>query len=281
MTVSGLQTLRDTLADQRAAIEDQRNTLEGARADIEALKAALLDRLNQFNGKLTSLSPATRWAAMRPKAYSRTDGSGKVLPILDELQSLWNDYDRENPPIALMGGYALGDYELQLTALKTAYTAYTRAEVALGLARASRNETQEKIRPILLQYRQRIPSEFAAGSAILATLPAYSPPDTGRTPDAVALSGTYNPASAQADLAWSEVTDADVSKLELRATAGPDYEADDETILATFTPASPRTWSGTFGLQLPGTATTFKLDSITAEGRERGSNPITVTRPTP
>ena len=182
MTVAGLQTLRNTLAAQRATVEDQRNDLEGARADIETLKAALLDRLIQFNGKLTSISPGSRWAAMRPKAYSRTDGSGKVLPVLDELQSLWNAYDDENPPIVLMDGYALNDYDSDLAALKAAYTAYPRTGVALGLARGNRNETQEKIRPILLQYRQRIPSEFAEGSAILATLPPTARPTPAAPP---------------------------------------------------------------------------------------------------
>ncbi len=279
--VATLQTLRNTLADQRAAVEDQRNTLEGARADIEILKIALLERLNQFNGKLTSLSPDTRWTAMLPKAYSRTDGPGKVLPVLDELQSLWDSYEDDVASLILMAGYTLNDYEIQLTALKTAYTAYTQAQIALGLARGSRNETQEKIRPILVQYRQRIPSEFPAGSAILATLPAYSPPDTGHTPDPVTLSGSYNPTTQQTDLTWTPVTDPDVVELELRYSVGPEYDAEDESIAATFTPADEPHWSGKVGPLQPGTAVTHKLYAITATGRERGSNPVTITIPTP
>jgi len=51
--------------------------------------------------------------------------------------------------------------------------------------------------------------------------------------------------------------------------------------LETFAPTAPRTWSGSFGLQLPGTAASFKLYAKTAEGRERGSNPVTITRPAP
>jgi hypothetical protein len=59
-----------------------------------------------------------------------------------------------------------------------------------------------------------------------------------------------------------------------------DYAAEVETVLETFAPADPRTRSGTSGRQLPGTAASFKLCSKTAEGRERGCNPVTVTRPT-
>jgi hypothetical protein len=50
-------------------------------------------------------------------------------------------------------------------------------------------------------------------------------------------------------------------------------------VIATFAPDAPRTWTGTFGLGVPGAATTFKLYSITEEGNERGSNAVTVTRP--
>jgi hypothetical protein len=34
----------------------------------------------------------------------------------------------------------------------------------------------------------------------------------------------------------------------------PEYAAEVETVLETFAPADPRSWSGTFGRQLPGTA---------------------------
>lgn len=278
-SVTSLQTLRDTLATQRAAVEAQRNNLEGARADIEILKAALLERLNQFNGKVPSLAPASRWVTMLPKAYSRTDSSGKVLPVLDELDSLWASYDLENPALALMNGYDRPAFQAQLTALKIAYTSYTAAAIDLGLARASRNETQDSIRPILVQYRQRIPSEFPAGSPILATLPAYSPPDNDRQPDAVKLSGTFNPTTLEADLTWPPITDPDVTAVEIRATIGADYEREDENVLATLSPTAPPRWSGNYGLDRPGTAATYVFYTKTASGTEQSSNPITIFRP--
>ena len=72
-----------------------------------------------------------------------------------------------------------------------------------------------------------------------------------------------------------------MNKLEHRATASPEYDPEDVTILATFVPSAPRLWTGSFGLLVPGSAATFKLYSITAEGNERGSNAVTVTRPPP
>ena len=278
MTLAGLTALRTTLENQRAQVESERNALEGARADIELRKAALLLRLNQFNGKLNSLSPGSRWETMLPRAFSISEGMGRVIPPLDELEDLWNRYNDENPPITLMGGYGIGDFETGLHALKSAYKAYTSAEIALGLARGKRNETQALIYPVLKQYRQRIPSEFAEGSAVLETLPRLSPAP-GSTPDAVELSGSYDVATQQTVLAWSEVTDANVTHLQLRATAGPDYDPEDETSLGNFSTSDAREWKGNFGLLVPGSSASFKLYSLTAEGHEKGSNPVTVTRP--
>jgi hypothetical protein len=278
VSVADLTALHGTLQTQRAEVESARNGVEGARADIETLKASLLARLNQFNNKLPTLGARPFFLNMLPKAYTVSEGMGKVLPPLDDMADVWDRYDAENPPLTIMDGYHRADFQANLLALKTAYTAYGSAKTSLTTARGKRNETQDKIKLILVQYRQRIAAEFAEGSAILASLPAYSPPDTGHTPDAVALTGTYNPATQQSDLAWSAVTDEAVVELELRATTGPEYDAEDETILATFLPGAPPTWSGSFGPQVLGAATTFKLYAKTATGREHGSNPITTTR---
>jgi hypothetical protein len=278
MTVAGLTALRTTLETRRAAVEAARNTQEGARATIEILKASLLIRLNQFNSKLPSIVPGSTWESMRPKAFSQSEGMGKVVPPLDDLSDLWNRYNVANPPLNLMEGYSSNDFDDELAALKAAYTAYAAAENGLAYARGKRNETQALIKPVLVLYRKRIPSEFAEGSAVVASLPAYSPPE-GATPDAVELAGTYDAATDMADLAWSEVTDPTVTELELRATAGPEYDDEDETILATFAPGDPRVWTGNFGLLVPGAAASYKLYSITADGNERGSNAVTVTRP--
>ena len=60
---------------------------------------------------------------------------------------------------------------------------------------------------------------------------------------------------------------------------GPEHEAEDDTILGDFPAAGPSTWTGAFGLGLPGTAATFKLFALTGDDNEKGSNPVTLTRP--
>lgn len=279
-TVNTLTALRAELESQRAAVESARNGVELARAEIETLKAGLLERLNQFNLKLASLGPDSPFMRLRPKAFTLGEGIGRVLPPLDDLSDVWDRYNAAHAaaPLTLMNGYTFVDFTTDLDSLKLAYPAWASARNELSLTRGLRTETENKIRAILLQYRQRIPSEFPEGSAILETLPRLTPP-AGSTPDAVVLSGTWNPATTQADLTWSEVTDESVTTLQLRATAGPEYDAEDESVVASF-PAgtTPPAWSGLWGLAAPGTATTFKLYSLTAEGNEHGSNAVTVTR---
>ena len=279
IAVADLIALRTTLADRRAEVEAARNSLEGARAAIGIGKAALLGRLGQFNDKLPTVGADPVLLAMLPKAFTVSEGMGKVIPPLDDMLDIWTRHDGAGATLDLRGTYTRTDFSADLAALKAAYTAYGVAENDLRQARGRRNETQDAIRPILVQYRKRIAADFAEGSAILEGLPAYSPPDSGPAPTPAALSGTYDAAEARAELAWTPVTDPNVTELELRATVGPEYDPEDETILATLAPDAPPAWTGTYGLLVPGSATSFKLYSLTAAGRERGSNAVTVTRP--
>ena len=105
-------------------------------------------------------------------------------------------------------------------------------------------------------------------------------PLPGSTPDAVVLSGVWDAGETAAALAWTAVTDNKVINLQLRATAGPEFDPDDETIIADFAPdTAPRETLQTFGLAIPGAAASFKMYALTAEGNQKGSNEVSVERP--
>ena len=278
-SVADLAALRTLLENQRAAVEAARNSQEGARAGIEMLKAALLDRISQFNGKLPTMNVDPVLLLILPKAYSQGEGMGRVIPALDDMADVWARHDAGGVPMALRGGYTLADFTADLALLNAAYKAYGKARNDVKLARGRREGTQDGIAPLLVKYRKRITAEFAEGSAIRESVPEYSPPHIGPKPEAVSLSGTYDAAGGRAALAWSPVTDAKVTEVQVRASVGPEYEVQDETILATLAPGAPGLWAGTFGLLVPGSASSFKVYTLTATGRERGSNAVTVTRP--
>ena len=275
---AALLALRTQLETTRAQVEGLRNGREEARFLINEGKTALLERLNQFNLKVRSLSPDSKWEAMLPKAYTASEGIGRVLPPLDEMGDLWTRYEAEESPLLLMGAYSLATFTTALTALKAAFTAVTLADNALGLKRQERTTLENRIYPILKAYRQRIPAEFAEGSPIAATLPRLTPV-SGSTPDPVVANGNFNATTTTADLNWTASTETDLASYEVRGVAGPDYDTEDEVPLATLPPGAPRTYSTNFALSTPGNAASYKVYVILTTGNERGSNPVTVTRP--
>jgi hypothetical protein len=278
LNLADLGSLRAILVERRADMDAIRNEMERTRSDINRGKSALLLRLNQFNGKLRSLAPGSHWEGMLPKAFSISEGINRVILPLDGILDLWTRYHLEEPAITLMGGYPLADFTTDLDALKEAYARHVSAENALGLARGLRNETQKKIYGVFKQYRLRIRSEFPEGSAMLITLPRLTPLP-GPTPGTVKLSGNFNSDTGKAVLAWTPSTDPLVTSLQLRACVGAGYQTEDETILTTYPASGPHGWTGTFGLGSPGSATAFKIFSITSDGSEKGSNAVTISRP--
>ena len=184
------------------------------------------------------------------------------------------------PPVTLPGGYFIVDFTDQLAALKLLYTATSSAAVALRLARGKRNETLEKIHNLLRQYhsRSRIPTKLLPSSAIFKTLPRLSPL-SGSQPDPVQLAGSYHAPSQQAVLTRDAPADHSATNLEVGGNVGPEFHVGDKILLATVLPAGPHTWTGPFGLDTPGTAVSFKVFTLTAEGNQRGSNEVTITRP--
>ena len=127
--------------------------------------------------------------------------------------------------------------------------------------------------------RQRIPTKFAEGTPVRETLPCLTPLP-GSTPDAVVLSGAWDTDEEKAALAWSEITDTKVVNLQLCATVGPDYDADEESVIADFPPgATPSETLQSFGLAIEGASANFKLYSLTADGNQKGSNAVTIERP--
>ena len=279
VAIANLTALRSTLQDQRALVEVARNGCEGARASIEAAKAGMLLWLNRFNAKLESATDDVKWLAMRPNAFQQNDGMAKVTSPLDDASDVWSRYDAESgTPLTLIGGTTATDFYTGVADLKDFYIAYKSQNHGLELARANRNATQETIRAILVNYRQRIPAEFAEGSPILATLPRYSPLP-GHTPEPVVASGLYDPGTETANLSWTQSTDSALTQYEVRGVAGPDYDADDESVVANIAPGAARVWAGNFALGAPGTSASFRIYVMTDTGNERASNTVTLSRP--
>jgi hypothetical protein len=72
---------------------------------------------------------------------------------------------------------------------------------------------------------------------------------------------------------------ASVVRHELRFVAGPDYAADDESIVASIPTSNPPQFETIVGLTTPGITASYRVYAITTDGNERASNTVVISRP--
>jgi hypothetical protein len=66
---------------------------------------------------------------------------------------------------------------------------------------------------------------------------------------------------------------------ELRGNAGPEFHSGDAVVVGTNPPEAPREFVTGFGLTQPGAQASFSVYVVLVTGNEKGSAPMTVTRP--
>ena len=163
-------------------------------------------------------------------------------------------------------------------ALRTNSAGLAQAEQETNPACARRNLVQERIYPILRDYRlaglaiRGKDSPFATTLPRLSTLP-------GNTPTGVSASGTFLMPSNQAKMLHSLSPDPDITRHELRRCLPPDYEGDDKTIAASHPANASTEFLTNFGLPASGDRSHFEVYAINAEDRGKGSNAVDITWP--
>ena len=183
------------------------------------------------------------------------------------------------PPLLVLGGYAVADFNTALAALKAQFSTASTEEVLVTLKLAERNAIQEIIYPLLKAYRQVLPTFFAANSPLIASLPRLTP-EPGSTPDAVLANGAWDVATSQGKLTWDASTAADLLEYEVRWSPGTSYDSANEVVLGNVAPSAPREFLTAQGLGASGDVSVFKVYVKTTTGNERGSNTVKITRTT-
>jgi len=276
----GLQTLLDTLVAKRLDLAGKLNLAETARGDIELQKIAMLLRINQFNDVVRADFGGTKWEVALPKVPSIGDGEGVFIPPLDDVQTLWlqlNAGIAPAGPVKLLGDYVQATFGTNNGAMKTAFTTWRAAGVIAGLALQERNDIQDQIQPVLVNYRKKLPTKFAKGHALVDSLPEVSPPP-GSTPAAVTINVVWDPITLKAKITWGASTAADLFQYEIRFCAGPNYNTEIEDVIGNVTPGGLLEFLSDAGLAAAGNIASFKVYVITTTGNEKGSNAVSVTR---
>ena len=91
--------------------------------------------------------------------------------------------------------------------------------------------------------------------------------------------GAWNAATVEADLNWTAITGTELGHYEIRGVAGPDYDREDESSITSIPAAGPLLYATNYALGTPASAASYKVYVILPTGNERGSNPVTITRP--
>jgi hypothetical protein len=279
--VAHLTTDRDVLQTLITNIETANNAVQQAAAERDQQLAPLRERLRQFRAFVRGRLAGTVHVPSLPKMPPTHANESIVLRALDDMANGWSRINARPPsgftaPLTLTGGYTLALFQTEVAALRTAYGMVTSANEAARFARDQRDEMVSRLRQRLVQYRQTVLGTFAAGHALLTSLPALSPP-AGSTPEAVRLSGTWDAQQGQAVMTWTASPAADLKHDAVRYHAGPRYRAAEEQAVMMVAKTETRLATD-FGLAASGSSAWFKVYVVTQTENERGSNAVRVVR---
>lgn len=281
VAVAGLETLYNSLTTKRAELQSRLNNQEIARGSINNQKEALLLRANQFNEAVRALLAGSKYEAALPNVPGILMSQAPFTEPLDDADDVWLQINADaviGTDITLLGDYTQVLFDGEVTTLKTSYRTFNTADVHTGFTRSERNGLQDQIYPILKSYRQVLPTKFAKTHALILSMPKLTP-DPGSTPAAVTATAVWDAALGKVRITFTKSTAADFAEYEIRFTAGPNYSADDDTVIGNITDINTLEFLTDAGLTTPGTTATFKVFVRTTTGNEKGSNTVPVTRP--
>lgn len=280
---AGMVTLRDELQTQLDVIQDELNDLETASETLKQKKQALLTRLNEFNAVVNSYFEGTPLQAARPLAPGIGEGEEKFTEPLRDMKSLWGKLNAQTAPpgltlpLALDGNFVLADFTTALADLRAAFEAVAVAEQDLKIERLKRDAKFKVIYESLRLYRLAVPVRLPSNEILLAALPRLTP-EAGSTPDAVNASGLFQ-APDQLKVVYGASEASDLKEYQLRGNVGPTFSSQDAVVIATNAKDAPREFVSAFGLTQPGAKVSVSVYVVTNAGNQKGSAPMTITRP--
>jgi hypothetical protein len=284
LTLGEFETLRTDLDDAKNVLQGVLNDLESSRVVLEQDRTNAGDRIAEFNRRIRADFPASSIFNKLPDVPNRAGGRDAFMDPMDDVLNLWAKANALpatplfTAPLLLPGGFTRANFLALRSKLDGSFTNRGVAERAADDQRLLRNNYQVRAKALMVTYRLKVEALYAPGSNQVTTLPRLTPLP-GSTPDAVVLESVWSEPNLRAELTWTESTDPALAGYHVRATPGPDYSAEDETLLATIPPGAPRSYNTAAGLAVPGSAMSYKVYVLLTTGHEAGSNAETVTRP--
>ncbi len=295
----GIAPVLPSPAPQYPSVVALLNLEELGRAAVSLGRTQVVEIVGAFNRKVRGVLGHTAFPKSLPGLPSETDALKDILKAADDVFDVWTAINAlpvppPAPPPPFTGPLLIpvtvpGTNTVQLLTYADAFTRLTNlrtgsanmlsAQNGLQVMRPHRDNIWEReILPLLRAYAKRIQGEYPPDHAFVTSLPRLYPAG-GRTPDAVNLTGVYNTTTNQGDYAWSASTEPTLDRIEFRQSPGPVYADDAYSVLATFPPGGPLTFSTAAGFENPGQVSSVKVYVILTSGNERGSNTVSLARP--
>ena len=163
--------------------------------------------------------------------------------------------------------------------MNAAFTAIESTESVVEAAIVQRDVLWNAMFQRMRQYRLAVQGKFAAGSALLISLPVLTPPP-GHTPTAVDASAGWDPIALEAVISYTDSDDPDLFEFELRGSAGgTKYNADTASVLGNHLAGDLTPFRTPDGLVASGSKMHYKVFVVLTTGNEKGSRTVSVTRP--
>jgi hypothetical protein len=288
VNISTLEALLTDLQSQVATIQSKANGAALVRGDLKLRQVALLDQFGQFTDKVRGNLSGTKWIGAVPLAPTEGDAQSRFCDPMDDAVDLWLRINTEQAlgvgkVLTLRDGTTQAQFVTKVAELKQVWRDLKGADLDLKLARGQRNTIMEKIYPILKQYRVVLPTFFAAGSAIVESLPRLTP-EPGSTPEPAVLSETWNGTTNKADFVAVIPVQPNMKRLRLLYSPGTVWSEEDASGVLTVDLvgvdlSQPVTFSTDFALSGPGSTALFRVVVENETGNEASSNVLEVTRP--
>ncbi|HEX8463308.1 MAG TPA: hypothetical protein VF627_01705 [Abditibacterium sp.] len=265
-----------TMTLDLASDEENVVLMQGTR---DAARATLRNKVEIWRkGAIYALS-GSAWESKIPTLPGVNEALKDFILRARKASDMWLDINGAtgipdfSPPLILRDGTTQAAFLALIVALENTAKTLAALENSLPLKRASRDKATSELYALMGLYRDAVQASFEADSPVVLTLPTLQPRDTGHTPDAVELSGTFNPVSRGADLRWTASTDADFDFYRVRLAAGARFKNDDAITLAELQ-------SGVLNYSvearfLPGGSVSNAVVSVVlTDGREKQSNTV-------
>jgi hypothetical protein len=260
------------------------------KGELDSLKASLIAWTVIFNATVRADYKTHSLSKNLVTAPGQSDGRGIFLEPAAKTQQIWSDLNavtgtdveikqRRTLPNGTIETVMLGfdGYVELLNNVQGKWNEWDRARQKVENVRETRNDVMTLAYDTMRDYRSKVPLELPAGHA-LDSLPLLNP-DPSQKPDAPEASGSWNEATAQADLTAVPSTSPTVVRHDLRWSPGEgDYDEENEVTLTTLPAGEALTFSTDIGLTLTGNVSRFTWVAVTGNGHEARSNVVAVTR---